>query len=192
MTVDKPADSDLWLQVKQGNGPAFKNLFNQYWEKLYVYAHNRLKSEADAQDVVQNVMIGLWTRRATVTIETTLAAYLHAAVQYEVLRHLARVSRMAERKTELEATILPEFIGYIDPLHLKELQALAEDEISRLPEKMQQVYRLHQQENLSVKEIAQLLNTSEQTVRNQLNTSYQKLRKHLKEAFLAAAFLQGF
>jgi len=192
MTADQLTDADIWLQVKQGNGPAFKALFNRYWEKLYVYAHNRLKSDADAQDVVQNVMIGLWSRRATVTIETTLAAYLHAAVQYEVLSHLARASRTEERKTALEATILPELISYIDPLHQKELHALAEEEISRLPEKMQQVYRLHQQENLSVKEIAQLLDTSEQTVRNQLNTSYQKLRKHLKEALLAAMFLQGF
>ncbi len=121
-----------------------------------------------------------------------MAAYLHTAVQYEVLTHFSKAAKLDSRSQDFEKTILPEFVSYMDPLHVKELQALAEEEISWLPEKMQQVYRLHHEENLSVKEIALLLNVSRQTVRNQLNSSYQKLRKHLKEAILAAIFLQGF
>jgi RNA polymerase sigma-70 factor (ECF subfamily) len=192
MVLNKLTDLDLWLLVKQDNGFAFKTLFERFWEKLYVYALNRLKSEVDAQDVVQEVMINLWARRSVLTIETTLAGYLHTAVQYEVLTHFSQAAKAADRSLELAKTILPEFISYMNPLHVKELEAMAEKEIARLPEKMQQVYRLHQEENLSVKEISHLLNVSEQTVRNQLNSSYQKLRKHLKEAMLAAIFLQGF
>ncbi|SEW34984.1 RNA polymerase sigma factor [Chitinophaga arvensicola] len=191
MAFNELTDADLWLQVKQDNGPAFKALFDRYWERLYVYAANRLKSDADAKDVVQEVLINLWARRTRLTIETTVAAYLHTAVQYEVLTHFSRAAKNAGRSQEYEQNILPELISYMEPLHLRELQALAEMEITRLPEKMQQVYRLRQEKNLSVKEIARLLNISEQTVRNQLNTSYQKLRKHLKEAILLAIFLHG-
>ncbi len=43
--------------VKQDDGFAFKVLFNRFWEKLYVYALNRLRSEPDAQDIVQEIMI---------------------------------------------------------------------------------------------------------------------------------------
>jgi RNA polymerase sigma-70 factor (family 1) len=192
MILDELTDEDIWLMVKQDYGFAFKVLFDRFWEKLYVYALNRLKSEADAQDIVQEIMISLWIRRSVLSIETTLAAYLHTAVQYEVLTHFSKAAKIDSRSQEFEKTILPEFISYMNPLHVKELQALAEEEISRLPEKMQQVYRLHHEENLSVKEIALRLNISQQTVRNQLNSSYQKLRKHLKEAILAAIFLQGF
>lgn len=184
-------DTELWQRVKQGDGHAFRELFDRYWEKLYGYALNRLKSEADAQDVVQELMINLWVRRAGIQIETTLAAYLHAAVQYEVLAQLSRAIKTANRKAEIERTILPDFTNRLDPLQLKELLALVEKEVSRLPEKMQQVYRLSQEENLSVKEIALRLNISEQTVRNQLNNGYQRLRIHLKEAVLATIFLQG-
>ncbi|MBC9930281.1 sigma-70 family RNA polymerase sigma factor [Chitinophaga qingshengii] len=191
MAFTELTDLDLWLQAKQDKGVAFKTLFDRYWEKLYVYAFNRLKSEADAQDIVQEVMISLWSRRATLDIETSLAAYLHTAVQYEVLNHFSRTARMADRSMEYEQTILPELNSYTAPLHLKELATMAANEITRLPEKMQQVYRLRQEKNLSVKEISGLLNISEQTVRNQLNASYQKLKKHLKEAILLAIFLQG-
>lgn len=191
MAFNELTDLDLWLRVKQDNGPAFKTLFDRYWEKLYVYAVNRLKSEADAKDVVQEIMISLWGRRTTLTIETSLAAYLHTAVQYEVLTHFSQAAKNAGRSQEYEQNILPELVSYMEPFHLKELQAMAEGEITRLPEKMQQVYRLRQEKNLSVKEIARLLNISEQTVRNQLNSSYQKLRKHLKEAILVAIFLHG-
>lgn len=191
MAFNELTDLYLWLQVKQDKGFAFKTLFDRYWEKLYVYAFNRLKSEADAQDIVQEVMINLWSRRASLDIETSLAAYLHTAVQYEVLNHFSRAAKIAGRSQEYEQNILPELNSYIAPLHVKELAALAEVEITRLPEKMQQVYRLRQEENLSVKEISRLLNISEQTVRNQLNSSYQKLKKHLKEAMLIAIFLYG-
>ena len=183
-------DSDLWLQVQQNDGLAFRSLFDRYWEKLYVYALNRLNCGTDAQDVVQNVMINLWCRRATVSIDTTLAAYLHAAVQYEVLAFVSAASKIAGRKQELEKNILPGFTSFSDPVQLKELQAIVEAEVARLPEKMQQVYRLRQEKDLSVKEISHLLNISEQTVRNQLNASYHKLRRHLKEAVLAAIFIQ--
>lgn len=191
MTRSIQNDTELWQLVKQGDGHAFKMLFDRYWEKLYLYAFNRLRSEADAQDVVQEVMINLWARRAGIQIETTIAAYLHAAVQYEVLAHLSRAIKTASRKEEIERNILPEFTRQLDPLQLKELLALVETEVSRLPEKMQQVYRLKQEENLSVKEIALRLNVSEQTVRNQLNTGFQKLRTHLKKAVLATIFLHG-
>ncbi|RPE11996.1 sigma-70 family RNA polymerase sigma factor [Chitinophaga lutea] len=190
MRSSEHTDSDLWLQVQQDDGLAFKSLFERYWEKLYVYALNRLKSETDAQDVVQDVMINLWSRRATISIETSLAAYLHAAVQYEVLANVSKASKTAGRKQELEKTILPGFVSFLDPVQLKELQAIVEAEVARLPGKMQQVYRLRQEKDLSVKEISRLLDISEQTVRNQLNASYHKLRKHLREAMLTAIFIQ--
>ncbi len=191
MALHNQNDTELWELVTQGNGNAFRLLFDQYWEKLYRYAFNRLRSEADAQDVVQEVMINLWMRRSRIVIETTIAAYLHAAVQYEVLAQLSRTLKNAHRKAEIEKNILPGFISQSDPLLLKELLAVVEIEVSRLPGKMQQVYRLSQEENLSVKEIARRLDLSEQTVRNQLNTSYQKLRANLRNAALAAIFLHG-
>lgn len=183
-------DTELWRLVSQGDGIAFKLLFDAWWEKLYVYAYNRLRSEADAQDVVQEVMINLWLRRSTVVIQTTLAAYLHAAVQYEVLAHLSRALKTANRKAAIEENLLPDLLRQTDPLLLKELLVVVEAEVSRLPPKMQQVYRLTHEENLSIREIAQRLGLSEQTVRNQLNTSYQKLRVNLRRAILAAIFLQ--
>lgn len=192
MRFREHTDSDLWLQVQQNDGGAFKCLFDRYWEKLYVYALNRLRSGTDAQDVVQTVMINLWCRRAAVSIGTTLAAYLHAAVQYEVLAHVSAAAKIAGRKMALEQNVLPGFTRFIDPVQMKELHAMVEAEVARLPDKMQQVYRLRQEKDLSVKEISRLLNVSEQTVRNQLNASYHKLRKHLKEAMLTAIFLQHF
>jgi RNA polymerase sigma factor (sigma-70 family) len=190
MVLHSQNDTELWRLVGQGDGIAFKLLFDTYWEKLYVYAWNRLRSEADAQDVVQEVMINLWLRRSTVVIQTTLAAYLHAAVQYEVLAHLSRALKTAHRKAAIEENLLPDLLRQTDPLLLKELLLVVEAEVSRLPPKMQQVYRLTHEKDLSIREIALQLGLSEQTVRNQLNSSYQKLRVNLKNAILAAIFLQ--
>jgi len=189
--LTEQSDIDLVARIRNDDGAAFNILFDRYWEKLYLFAFNRLKSEADAKDVVQELFINFWLRREALLIETTLPAYLHAAVHYEVLAHLSRSMKAAKRKADIERNILPDFTSWLSPLQLKELLAVLEAEVSRLPEKIQQVYRLNQEENLSVREIASRLNIAEQTVRNQLNTAFKKLRPHLKEAMLAIIFIQS-
>lgn len=182
-------DTEILDRMREHDAAAFKMLFDRYWERLYVFAYNRLKSDADAQDVVQELMINLWLRRSKISIETTVSAYLFSALRYEVMAQLSRSLKMADKKADIEQHILPEFTSGLDPLLQKELLALIDAEISKLPPKMQEVYRLRQEEDLSVEEIAQKLNLSEQTVRNQLNAGSQRLRSSLRKAVLAAIFL---
>jgi RNA polymerase sigma-70 factor (ECF subfamily) len=64
-------------------------------------------------------------------------------------------------------------------LEVKELSELIEGEVSRLPTKMQQVFRMSREEDLSIADIAHKLNVSEQTVKNQLTEALKRLRASL-------------
>lgn len=183
------ADTALLEYIRKDDAGAFRELFNRYWERLYQFASRRLKSESDAKDIIQELFIKLWLRRTELQIDTTVEIYLNSIVHYEVLSYISRAIKDKQRKKLVAQTILPDFTQLLDSLQLEELQATVEREVNKLPEKMQQVYRLSREENLSVTEIAETLHVSEQTVRNQLNTAINKLRSGLKEALLLAIFI---
>lgn len=184
-------DTALLAYIRQDHAGAFRELFSRHWERLYQFAFCRLKSEADAKDIVQELFIKLWLRRTELHIDTTVEAYLNSIVHYEVLSCISRTIKDSKRKEAIAQNILPDFTQLLDPLQMDELLALVEKEVNKLPEKMQQVYRLNREENLSVAEIAGMLHVSEQTVRNQLNTAIKKLRSGLKEALLLAIFIES-
>ncbi|HEY0272177.1 MAG TPA: sigma-70 family RNA polymerase sigma factor [Chitinophaga sp.] len=190
MALKQVSDLQLLQLMQAESSEAFQELFDRYWEPLYLFARQRLKSDADAKDRVQEIFIGLWARRARLEVHTSVAAYLHRSLQYEMLRHLSRAIKETQRQEFIATHILPDFVEGVDQLELKELEAIVADAVNRLPEKMQQVYRLHREAQLPIKEIAQRLSISEQTARNQLNAAVLKLKKGLKEALLLAILLK--
>jgi RNA polymerase sigma-70 factor (ECF subfamily) len=71
----------------------------------------------------------------------------------------------------------------------KELGQLIENEIVRLPEKMQEVFRMSRQSHLSHKEIAQGLGLSETTVKKHVNNALKVLRPKFGTLLSLAYFL---
>ena len=79
-------------RLRLGDDAAFTEIYNRYWEKLlaigYYYTHN----EQAAEDIVHDVMIGLWTRRSELAIHS-LQAYLATAVKFAVFKAITRDRR---------------------------------------------------------------------------------------------------
>lgn len=183
------SDTVLLERIREDNVQAFKILYDRYWQSLFLFAMKRLKNEADAKDIVQEILISLWIRRHTITIETSLGAYLSSAAHYEVLRSISNAIKDAQRRENITANILPGFAELLDPVQMKELMIILEREVDKLPLKMQQVYRLSREEELSLPEISARLGITERTARNQLNTALHRLHFGLKEAYLLSIFI---
>ena len=171
--------SDSMLLIAEEEQSAFRELYDRYWEQLYKKAMNRLGNDADAQDAVQEVFISCWRNRKTIEVKETLSPYLYTALKYCIIKKIYRqtkkgitvpLSTEALAQTELSTE---EFLQY------KELQHLIEDEVNKLPEKMQQIYRLSRTENLPISTIAENLQISEQTVKNTLTSALKRLREGL-------------
>ncbi|NML23586.1 sigma-70 family RNA polymerase sigma factor [Pseudoflavitalea sp. G-6-1-2] len=178
------SDIELLDLIKQHDASAFRVLFERYWEQLYLFALKRLKSKQDAEDAVQHVFMSIWDKRSVRNIHFSLQHYLYKSVSYECI---AALKRMLDRPSDIEAVdenILPLFSDVLENMSLQELNQLIETEISRLPHRMQQIYRLSREQDLSVREIAVSLNVSEQTVKNQLTTALHRLRKPVTDAML--------
>jgi len=171
------SDDELLQAIKGDDTAAFKVLYDRYWKALFIKACQRVDKD-DAKDMVQEVMITFWRRRKHITIKAggEIGGYLFAAIKYQVISHYAFSG--ATIKADAFFDILEQTES--NPLETKELQQRIEEEVSRLPARMQQIFRMSREEEYSITEIAQQLQLSEQTVKNQLTEALKRLRATLQ------------
>lgn len=177
------SDAELLHAIKEGNAAAFKVLYDRYWERIYLKACQRVDKDT-AKDMVQEVMTTLWRRRNDIYIveDGGIGRYLFTAIKYRVISHYA-YSVAEIRNSDLFDVLNDE--AYRNPaetnsVEIKELTEFIESEISRLPPRMQQIFRMSREEDCSIGDIADKLQLSEQTVKNQLTEALKRLRTSIQ------------
>lgn len=176
------SDAALIALMKQGRREAFNEIYERYWRKLYVAAVKRLKSNDDAQDIVQDLFISFWSKRDTLVITTSLSSYLFTAVKYKVINYIQ--SNIVKRNY---LNSLHDALGDFDDsthetIYRNDLEVFIDLKVAHLSPKVKEVYELSRKENLSINEIAERLHTSDQTVKNQLSKALKTLKIHLANA----------
>ncbi|SFD47314.1 RNA polymerase sigma-70 factor, ECF subfamily [Chitinophaga sp. CF118] len=176
MNEQQISDGELLQSVKRDDTTAFEILYDRYWKALYLKACQRVDKD-EAKDIVQEVMMSLWRRRKTITVDKDgeLGRYLFTAIKYRVISHYAFNSAEI-KKIELFNAL----DNQTDALETKELKASIEAAVNRLPVRMQQIFRMSREEDYSIADIARILNISEQTVKNQLTEALKRLRNSLQ------------
>ncbi|MET3879269.1 RNA polymerase sigma-70 factor (family 1) [Chitinophaga sp. OAE865] len=170
-------DSELLDLMKSGDGAAFDEIYQRYWNILFKSAWYLLQDKAACMDVVQDVFVWLWEHRDHVVL-TTLRGYLVMAVRYKAANYLRNNKVRAAFAAESSATgtdgASEEWV-----LELKELKAIIAGFTDALPSRCREVFYLSRHEHLSNREIASRLGISEKTVENQITTALKKLRVRL-------------
>lgn len=183
-------DDAIFIQfLEKGNEKAFSTLYDHYWEALFLYVVRILGEKDDAMDVVQDTLITLWKQRDHMHEVKSLKAYLYSIARYKALRHI----RLNIQKRDYLSSLLNFFEEYSESPEEQfisnELQMIINDEVSRLPPKMREVYRLSREQQLSYKEIASLLNISDKTVKKQISNSLKIIRLRIDNGLLSAVLL---
>ncbi|MBO9632515.1 MAG: hypothetical protein J7578_05310, partial [Chitinophagaceae bacterium] len=83
------SDQQLLESLKLNEERAFTEIYNRYWEQLYRSAYRKLNDKSPAREIVHDVLIDIWKRRAILDVEH-LPAYLEKAIRFRVINHLNR------------------------------------------------------------------------------------------------------
>ena len=172
-------DSVLFTWVKQSDVKAFGELYNRYWPLLVTTAYKRLRSKEKGEDIVQNIFIDLYNRRAAIELTTSLKAYLHQALRFRVLNeYRSELIRNKYQKVHFLSHYCK--IDFSIPLEGKELETKINMILHKLPEKCKQVFFLSRKENLSNKDISLVLRITISTVEKHITRALYTLRRQIQ------------
>lgn len=183
------SDALLVKLLRADDEEAFQEIYHRYWHVLFVVARRKLHSHEDAEEVVQELFVGIWSRRAEAQIED-LKKYLFSSVKYRILNSIKSKLVRKEYETlniaghELDSTHqqTDEELAYHD------LCDSIEAGLSQLPDKTQRIFRLNRLDSKSVREISALLEIPERTVEYHIAKALRALRLHLRE-YIVTTFL---
>lgn len=164
----------------------FSALFSRYYKRLVLYASRYVKSEAEAQDIVQDCFVKLWERKRVsdnVPAEVLLYTMVRHAC-FNVLKHKAVVSGFEagcfRARSQTDAVFDVDFLGIPGrPGLYAELYGLIRREADHLPARQREAFLLSRFEGLSGKEIAGRMNISEPAVHKLLTRAVAHLKKKL-------------
>jgi RNA polymerase sigma-70 factor (family 1) len=155
---------------------AYKQLFFHFFLKLKSFAVAILKSGEQAEEVVSDVFMEIWERRATLTQIDNLSMYLYVSVRNGALRRLQQTKKTATISLD---DLMVDF-ATPDPdaatnLVTAELSKSIEDAIAQLPPQCKLIFKLAKEDKLKYKEIAAILNISVKTIDSQLAIALKKI-----------------
>ncbi|MDL5513764.1 RNA polymerase sigma-70 factor [Arenibacter sp. M-2] len=171
------------------NRAVYKDVFNQFYKELVVYAHNFLFDQQSSEDIVQDIFIQLWENSHELEIHTSIRAYLYTTVRNKCFNYL--------RSLKIQDNInLLDFNNYLttdndlDVLERQE-KLIVYDMVLRtvehFPEGMKRIFTLKYLENYKYSEIAEELGISINSVKTQLKRAKIKI----SDAISIVVFLLG-
>jgi len=186
--LPEPSAAELqeWMtRTADGDNSAFESLFRAMYASMCLVARNYVKSAADAEDIVEEMFLRLWTRRERIRVRGSVRSYLSIATRNTALNHLGR--RRVEAKYAALAP-LDEVWGETQAtndaestLQEQERAVSVQRAIDSLPSRARETYCLYYQRHLSYAQIAQVMGVSVRTVEAQLVRCVRKLTKQLTE-----------
>ena len=174
-------DADLIMSLREGNGDAFTEIYNRYWKQLLAIAYHHCRDKTMAEEIVQEVFIGLWNRRNELYIDN-VNAYLATAVRLSVFKQYVRQKRRDEIKEQAAGPIITTWDE--EKIYTKFLQQHINGIVEVLPEKCRLVFKLSRDEGLSIPEVAQRMGIAEKTAEAHLTKALKVLKLKLNRPYL--------
>jgi RNA polymerase sigma-70 factor (ECF subfamily) len=154
----------------------FRNKVLPLVDKLFRLALSITGNKQDAEDVVQDTLFNIWKKKDDWDSIGNLEAYC-----FRSTRNIA-IDKISLKENQQEALSenydVPESKSDAQAqLEQKEQMLMLENLIKRLPEKQRTIFQLREIEDLTYKQIADIMNVSEEQVKINLFRSRQKLKE---------------
>jgi RNA polymerase sigma-70 factor (ECF subfamily) len=172
------SEENLVRQAVNGDQAAFTQLYDRNFDKIYRYVYVRVRNQAEAEDLTQDVFIkALEAIGSYKWRELPFAAWLFRIAHNRVIDHLRKISK--EKRANLDEAGA---VSMDDPVNIAEQHSEAQQlkaALERLPKAQQEVATLRFIAQLSIAEVAKTLGKSEGTVKALQFNATVSLRKAL-------------
>jgi RNA polymerase sigma-70 factor (ECF subfamily) len=170
-------DAQLLDRVRRGDDQAMAALYDRYSKVVYSVALRVLRDPASAEDVLQDVFLGLWRRpERFVSTRGSLGGWLAVVARNRAIDTLRR-RRPSE---QVEEVYLASPFDLADEAERNTLMHRARAIIMRLPLEQRKTLEMAYFDGLTHTEIAEITGDPLGTVKTRIRSALLSLRKELE------------
>jgi RNA polymerase sigma-70 factor (family 1) len=161
---------------------AFEEMYRQYFIRLFRFCHAIVHQKGPAEEIVHDVFLNIWKRRARLAAIDNLEVYLYISAKNHCLNYLRK--HRNQQTIDIDGLCDEALQFQPDPESLlvrAETMKRIIAAIGQLPPKCKLIFKLIKEDGLKYKDVAHLLDLSVKTVEAQLAIAIRKIGEALRE-----------
>lgn len=171
---------DLIGRLKQNDKEAFNLLFYMYAEKLFKFSMTFFNTTDEAEEIVQEVFLKIWSNRKSISNPSTFNAYIYTIAKNLIFNNLKKNIYKKKYESYLYSNPQPNQNDTENEVIYEETLNQIETALDLLPKKRKEVFLLSRRDGLKNKEIAEKLDISVKTVETHMSLSLRFLKEILR------------
>jgi RNA polymerase sigma-70 factor (ECF subfamily) len=169
--AESPKDDELVERFRSGERTAFDELVRRHQRSILLLGHRILRSTEDARDVAQRAFVQAYRQLGRFRGESSFRTWL-----YRIAANLA-LDALRKRGREARLALVPDEREGRDPFSEHRLRRAVEE----LPDRQRLVVELRAFEELSFREIGELVGSTEDAAKMNFHHALKRLRQALGE-----------
>jgi RNA polymerase sigma-70 factor, ECF subfamily len=182
--MEQLTEKTLLLKLRDGNHVAFRCLFQNYYQRLFLFACKFVEEDI-AKDLVQDCFLELWMNRNKTEINSSFSSWFFTVVKNRCLKYLKQESKKAGNHDNYRLKLKEEELNFF--IHSEksilefEVKERIQKVVEQLPPKCSQVFSESRFNGLSNKEIAGKYDISLKAVEKQISKALKLFREEFKD-----------
>jgi len=181
-------ETDLLKKIASGDVQAFKTLFESYQPSVFNLCYRFAKNRQEAEDLCQEVFFKIYLAAKTFGQQSKISTWIYRITINLCLNYKRRLNKLSffsisdrtdERKSLKESLVLAEENQPDHLVELKEKEKIVQAAINSLPKNQRTALILQRYENMSLQEIAQVMNSSVSSIQSRLARAKENLCQRL-------------
>lgn len=171
------AEKLLVARLKLKDADAFADLYDSYVDRMYRFVYFKVGTSETAQDLVSQTFLNVWqyALEGKIKASQSFQALLYTTARHVVIDYYRKHKPTAELTEAVDIT--DETADPTAAVNRKLDRAAIEQRLQNIKSEYQEVIVLHYLNDVSIKEIAVILNKKPGTVRVTLHRAVKALQK---------------
>ena len=181
----KSSDTILWDKLRKGDKDAFNEIYAKYVKVLFNFGKRYTHNDELVEDCIQDLFTNLWMKRNSLGSTNQIKPYLLISIKRRILRQISKGKKIT-------------VIDYANEFYLElsvENQVIKEDDnaeiidrlngtLENLTPKQKEVIYLKFFEQLSYREIAQIMKVEVKAIYKLMARAIKSLKSNFNTLFL--------
>ena len=173
-------ETQLLLQIAQGDREAFRTLYAAYFSKVQQYVALFEPSRASQDELTQDVFVRIWEKRARLAGVESFKGYLFLVTR-NVVFNFIRALKVRQRVQQLDESVEVASYELEHELLFKQYYRIAIEAMDKLPPGRRKILKMSIDDGFSLDEIASELNITRAGVKKQLYAATAFVRQYLQD-----------